>query len=179
MDGYFDRILGIVQKTGDRVIVVDPTKQQAYVVMGLDQYESIMDLQSPKQAPAGFTEEDFDLVDVDEVMQTQGVAPMPDASIWEVMTDAPKQDKEPSATWDLAKLSASERRDLEQAFYAQKKAERGVVQEEVGVKVDSSKEKGEFKPFVANPPTRTHTPQEQPKKPVSSPEESFYLGSVE
>ncbi len=42
MNGQFKRILDLVRRTGDRMIVTDADGESAYVVMGLDQYEDLI-----------------------------------------------------------------------------------------------------------------------------------------
>ena len=42
MNHQFKRILDLVRRTGDRMIVTDPDGEETYVVMGLDQYEAIL-----------------------------------------------------------------------------------------------------------------------------------------
>lgn len=41
-EGTIRRLLGIVEKTGDKVIVTDPAGEHPYVLMGLDQYERMI-----------------------------------------------------------------------------------------------------------------------------------------
>ena len=42
MKDQLKRILNLVRKTGDTMIVTDPNGDDVYVVMGLDQYENIL-----------------------------------------------------------------------------------------------------------------------------------------
>jgi len=166
MEGYFERILQLVQKTGDRVIVTDPSLKKAFVIMDLDQYEAIVNLNavSRKEQEEGFTEEDFDLIDAaeevlpapkkdkeDALLVEESKKPGLDPTIWQVMSKGPA--KEINNTWDMAKLSEEERIELERAFYAHK---------------NYKQEKS---------PNLPHSDDLNGGKP--SPEESFYLGSVE
>jgi hypothetical protein len=41
MKDILERALNLIRKTGDKVIIVDPGDESAYVVMGLDDYENI------------------------------------------------------------------------------------------------------------------------------------------
>lgn len=42
MNRQFKRILDLVRRTGDRIVVTDPDGEESYVVMGLDQYEALI-----------------------------------------------------------------------------------------------------------------------------------------
>ncbi len=42
MNTVFRRILALARRTGDRIIVTDPEGEEVFVLMGLDQYESIL-----------------------------------------------------------------------------------------------------------------------------------------
>lgn len=42
MDRQLKRILDLVRRTGDRMVVTDPNGHDAYVIMGLDQYEDLL-----------------------------------------------------------------------------------------------------------------------------------------
>lgn len=42
MKAQFQRILDLVRRTGDRMVVTDPDGEHAYVVMDLDQYEDLL-----------------------------------------------------------------------------------------------------------------------------------------
>lgn len=175
MEGYFERILQLVQKTGDRVIVTDPSLKKAFVIMDLDQYESILSLQA-SSGEEGFTEEDFDLANAVEEVQPKKYDP--DPTIWQVMTQ--EANKNPESTWDMNKLTAEERVELERAFYAHKKAghlEKKQAEEHVqrGVVVKNPEETGNNSGSIT---------VKSASEPVSggikkTPEESFYLGSVE
>lgn len=65
MDTRFQRILSLVKRTGDRVVVTDPNGDDAFVVMGLDQYEDLIDsfdyLNTDFEGEEGSEEEDIDL----------------------------------------------------------------------------------------------------------------------
>lgn len=42
MSAIFDRVLNLIKKTGDRVIIVEEKTENAYVVMNFDAYEKIV-----------------------------------------------------------------------------------------------------------------------------------------
>lgn len=47
-----NRLIDLVGKTGDKVVVTDPAGEKPYVLMSLDQYENLMNGASePKKAP--------------------------------------------------------------------------------------------------------------------------------
>ena len=43
MNRQLKRILDLVRRTGDRMVVTDPDGEEAYVIMGLEQYEEILE----------------------------------------------------------------------------------------------------------------------------------------
>ena len=51
------RLLGIVEKTGDKVIVTDPAGEHPYVLMSLDQYERLIGSASEKPIEAKVSQE--------------------------------------------------------------------------------------------------------------------------
>ncbi|HBR80493.1 MAG: hypothetical protein UX09_C0001G0018 [Candidatus Uhrbacteria bacterium GW2011_GWE2_45_35] len=52
MDYQFQRLLDLVRRTGDRLVVTDPNGEDTYVLMGLDAYEKIADrTASPTDSP--------------------------------------------------------------------------------------------------------------------------------
>lgn len=46
------RLLGLVEKTGDKVIVTDPAGERPYVLMSLDQYERLLETSRPIAVPS-------------------------------------------------------------------------------------------------------------------------------
>ena len=51
-DNITRRLLGLVEKTGDKVIVTDPAGEHPYVLMSLDQYERLVGAPPAAQSPA-------------------------------------------------------------------------------------------------------------------------------
>jgi len=47
MDHQFKRLLNLVRRTGDRLVVTDPNGEDAYVLMGLEAYEKLADTLTP------------------------------------------------------------------------------------------------------------------------------------
>lgn len=123
MDQHFKRILNLVRRTGDRMVVTDPNGQDAYVVMGLDAYEALIEAQefsadlvaeqevqghraTMPDAPPPEAEDD---VPPEESLQEQAER---DLRVWEAMRPAGTEGK----TWDMTKLSEAEKREVEQAY---------------------------------------------------------------
>lgn len=132
MKDQLKRILNLVQKTGDTMIVTDPNGDDVYVVMGLDQYENLRNIdvfepelemdelegyrQSFPQSPSAWG----DVVETDE-LEVVGDVIEKNPDIWSVMKPAGEEGE----TWDLAKLSENEAEDLEEKYkkYAQEPIE--------------------------------------------------------
>ena len=110
MKDQLKRILGLVRKTGDTMIVTDPEGQDAYVVMDLDQYELFLGFAGDEEF------EDFEEEPVDESALAQEEAqpaPVEDLpDIWGVMPPAGTE----SETWDPDVLTENEKKDLEQQY---------------------------------------------------------------
>lgn len=120
MNENFKRILDLARRTGDTMIVTDPDGQDAFVLMDLDQYEMLMDVDhaidpyadgdwSDVDEMAGYDlidEEQSDFVPVSEVIAEQA----PD--IWQTMQSA----GEKGETWDVASMSESEILELEKQY---------------------------------------------------------------
>lgn len=121
MKDQLKRILKLVRKTGDTMIVTDSDGENAYVVMNLDQYENLLDAQDDFSSEI----EDFDDImgePVDPVWTNAGPSKIteiiePTLDIWNTMKPA----GELGETWDLSKMSEDEVVDLEKQYekYAQ------------------------------------------------------------
>ena len=114
MNKAFRRILDLIRRTGDRMVVTDPDGEDAFVVMDLDQYEALLGIDD------GFMD---DFLGDDDTQPTPPTPPAPPAAeaeppkeIWDVM--APSDEP----TWDYAKLTDAERADFEQKFAEAAKA---------------------------------------------------------
>lgn len=110
MENHLKRVLSLVRKTGDTMIVVDKDGQESFVVMDLDQYEMLLDAQ--------FMEEDWDDGILEEGVQEEEIQPEskktmgPD--IWDVMPEAGDEGE----TWDVDQLSQEEFSNLEKQYEA-------------------------------------------------------------
>jgi hypothetical protein len=126
MKDQLKRILNLVQKTGDTMIVTDPNGEDVYVVMGLDQYENLRnteffdpetelsDLESHLPPTSSFPN-DVSWVEEGEVaVSVKEDIPHGEKSsdIWASMKPA----GEDGETWDLTKMSEDEVIDLEEQY---------------------------------------------------------------
>ena len=106
MEQYLKRVLNLVRRTGDTMVVVDKDGEDAFVVMDLDRYEHLVE-------EASFLDEEFD-EDVDDSSEKLVFSedPEPELSIWDVMQPADEEGQ----TWDLQHLSKEELSDLEKNY---------------------------------------------------------------
>lgn len=102
MTDSFRRILDLVRKTGDTMVVTDPNGENVFVVMDLNQYEMLL-------------ESDF----VPEEEEDE-------KDIWETMKPADKEGE----TWDLSKMDEGELADLEAQYrqFAHSRVQEAVAQ---------------------------------------------------
>jgi hypothetical protein len=108
MKDSFRRILDLVRRTGDRMVVTDPDGEDAFVVMDIDEYEALVDLETQYFGHLGGEDGE------DEPAKTQAPRPPKGPDIWDAMPQA--QDAESAETWDFDKLSPKEKADFEAAF---------------------------------------------------------------
>lgn len=173
MDKQLRRILDLIRRTGDRMVVTDANGEDVYVVMGLEQYESLVDVSLPDDEGGwdeGWWDDNAGLDKPNGGPGTQGgfaepetVAPPAPSTqpapsdIWEAMQPA----GEPGDTWDLSKMSDVEKSDLERQFqeYQRQKEQESSAKAPVSQKPEESKE--------------------TPAKEEDFGEEQFYLEPVE
>lgn len=110
MENHLNRVLKLVRKTGDTMVVVDKDGDDAFVVMDLDQYEMMLDAQMSYEDD--WQDEDFEEPVEIEPEQASQSAQGPD--IWNVMQKA--EDK--GETWDIDQLSEGEFAELEKQYQA-------------------------------------------------------------
>ncbi len=91
MENHLKRVLNLVRKTGDTMVVVDREGDDSFVVMDLDRYEALLDSQA-------------DFEGEPEHLQTP--------NIWDVMQEAGSE----TETWDIDQLSDDEFADLEKQY---------------------------------------------------------------
>jgi len=94
MTQQFRRILDLVRKTGDTLVVTDPDGDDVFVVMGMEQYEWLIGEEAGEAKEAEETKE------ADE------------KDIWGAMKPA----HEDGETWDLSKMDKNELSDLEEQY---------------------------------------------------------------
>jgi len=109
MNKSFRRILDLIRRTGDRMVVTDPDGEDAFVVMDIDQYEALLGLDDGLM-------DDFLGDDPDPEPSTPPAPPVleaePPKDIWDVMPEAGQNEP----TWDYAKLTEEERAEFERKF---------------------------------------------------------------
>lgn len=129
MKDQLKRILNLVRKTGDTMIVTDPNGDDVYVVMGLDQYENIINGSNFDHPEEILDEQEgyrhsipqengwvWGGEAVDESLEEEE-SPEKKPDIWSAMKPAGEEGE----TWDLTQMSEEEVVDLEEQYkkYAQ------------------------------------------------------------
>ena len=101
MENHLKRVLNLVRKTGDTMVVVDKDGDDSFVVMDLDQYEMLLDSHK-------------DLSDLSPEAPGGGKPPanQDSANIWDVMQEAGEEGE----TWDVDQLNDEELADLEKQY---------------------------------------------------------------
>jgi hypothetical protein len=94
MSNHLKRILDLVRRTGDTMVVVEKDDDTGFVVMDLAKYEILQDSAGTPASTSRFQP--------------------PTSHIWDVMTDA----KQEAETWDPDALSEQEMLDLEKQYAA-------------------------------------------------------------
>lgn len=97
MENHLKRVMALIRKTGDTMIVVDKDGQESFVVMDLDQYERLLNTPSIEIPP--------------EASPTSNFQP-PTSNIWDVMQEAGEEGE----TWDIDQLSEQELQVLEKQY---------------------------------------------------------------
>jgi hypothetical protein len=146
MKNQFERVLNLVRRTGDTMIVVDKEGDDAYVVMDLDQYEAMLGESAQKpseQAPAQVSQQE----------------------VWDLMQQA----GDSGETWDMGQMSAEELADLEQQYreFAARHVQQAI--EETQEIVEKVEEIEENTPEFAPEPEPEPEPKAEPE-PVEEPE---------
>lgn len=110
------RILKLVRRTGDTMVVTDPNGEDVYVVMNLDQYENLLglnELSSEQEESDRFNEknEDFSWME-SEISNKSEISTDSAPDIWETMKPA----GEVGETWDTSIMSEEELANLERQY---------------------------------------------------------------
>jgi hypothetical protein len=162
MKDQLKRILNLARKTGNTMIVTDPDGVDAYVVMDLDQYESLLEPKGEKPSETeGFDISDEEIDDFPWVSEKQPLFPEPKSpkpDIWNSMQPAGEQGE----TWDLSKMSDDEVVDLEKQY--QKYAQEAFAAQESASKPEDEKKEN---------------PLNLEEKEEDFGEEQFYLEPIE
>jgi hypothetical protein len=143
MDHQLKRLLNLVRRTGDRLVVTDPNGEDTYVLMGLEAYENLTDRLSPNDFKPfdhdGFDgpRKDFldDYYDEDENYDSEELAEDfdPDWKIPDEFLVKPSVSSSPqinektiwdtmppagdkSETWNPEKLNEEEKKIVEEKF---------------------------------------------------------------
>lgn len=95
MEQHLKRILELIRKTGDTVIVVEKEEERAFVVMNIDKYENLLDGQTSFKPT--------------HAAQAEAA---PRKAIWDIMRGA----GEGGETWDIDQLNKEELAGLEKQY---------------------------------------------------------------
>ena len=153
MQYQFQRILDLVRRTGDRMVIMDPEGNQPFVIMDIDQYEMLLDFDG------GFSDDDHEEEEFEdfseEIQESESdniklSSPEPEkdlsSDIWKTLQSA----NTTGETWDLSRLTTDELCHLEQAYqqFVEEKCEKVdcIAEEEASDKEnlnDSGKDFGE------------------------------------
>ena len=117
------RILDLAKRTGDRVIVTDPDGDEAFVLMGFDQYEAMLGAK-PKTTvlPAKKGLDDGPRLRQDRARRPVAESTDFDDSAPPDLFDLMKPAGESGDTWDLGKMSEGEREEVLRQFTAYQEA---------------------------------------------------------
>lgn len=123
MDHQFKRILDLVRRTGDRLIITDSDGHNAYVVMDLDQYETLIDLEGDyfdDELPDSASNDldflsDKDLIS-ESVSTSEKIDMMPPkdspGDIWQAMKPADSK----AETWDINQMGDQDLQEVENQY---------------------------------------------------------------
>lgn len=148
MDKQFRRILDLVRRTGDRMVVTDSDGENVYVVMDVEAYEALVEMEGqvfdqlassqPAQTPDIGNHSEIQARPSEDV---QAVSAQAEPRVWDHMATERGQE-----TWDISQLSPEELADLEQKFAEHSNKMKKAAQQEVSTNVtveDSGTETGE------------------------------------
>ncbi|TAL51114.1 hypothetical protein EPN81_00755 [Patescibacteria group bacterium] len=102
MENHLKRVLDLVRRTGDTMVVVDKDSNDSFVVMDLDRYEMLLDAQE------GFEDD----VEESDFQPESSVKSAMGGNIWDVMQEAGDEGE----TWDIDQLSEEEFTELEKQY---------------------------------------------------------------
>ena len=167
MKDQLKRILKLVRRTGDTMVVTDPNGEDVYVVMNLDQYENLLDLNEEsvfvdgESGECNDSEEDFSWMP-SETSRNSEISTDSAPDIWSTMQSA----GENGETWDTSIMSDEELANLERQY--KEFAEKSVSE----VISDQSSSIGEL---IPEEPKKLETPLNE----EDFGEEQFYLEPID
>ncbi|PLX20622.1 hypothetical protein C0584_05275 [Candidatus Parcubacteria bacterium] len=95
MNSKFDRIIKLVKKTGDRIVVFDSNEpENAYAIMSLDEYEKISDNNSDLR---GLTEDQM----IDKINRDIALWKNDDNSPETEVEEEKKTEEKPKRSWNI------------------------------------------------------------------------------
>jgi hypothetical protein len=153
MEQHLKRVLNLVRRTGDTMVVVDKEGEDSFVVMDLDRYEHLLD-------EISFFDEEID--DFSEEPSPPKVEES-ESTIWDVMQTAEGEGE----TWNLDQLSEEELSDLEKNY------------KEFAARHETIKQNESSKLEVGNPDKEKEIENQQKKSDEEYGEEQFYLEPIE
>lgn len=150
MKDQFRRILNLVRHTGDTMVVTDTNGEDVYVIMDIDQYELLLNMEE-NGLDADLNDECLEEDESDEFIPQEPDVHAP-TDIWEAMKPAGEE----GDTWDPSAMNEAELADLEKQYHA-------FTQKNVQTAIQETEK----------------TVEKIPEKPDEFGEESFYLEPVE
>ncbi|TAK03311.1 type II toxin-antitoxin system Phd/YefM family antitoxin [Patescibacteria group bacterium] len=136
------RILELSKRTGDRVIITDPEGEDAFVVMGLDQYEGLLGPGKVERVENTEKVERTGRMDGPSLRQDRDIRPLqpkdedaPPPDLFDLMKPA----NEAGDTWDIGKMSDGEREDVLRQFMAYQGEEEKDAPKSPGMNLNSAK----------------------------------------
>ena len=170
MNDQFRRILDLVRRTGDRMVVTDPEGNDAFVVMDLESYEQMIDLEDHVFEDFGDTD---GLTEIDSEKPVTSHLSPETSGIFDHMPSAGQN----TETWDINKLSSEELAELEKKFAEfSEKVEEVAANEDVGRSQEDVVLHNESEETPTNDPL---TPAADSKEDDEFGEEQFYLEPIE
>jgi hypothetical protein len=116
MNNNFERVLSLVRRTGDKMVVFDKETDSSYVVMDFEEYELLVDVQDDLCEMVGHDpyELDDDVQPVEGSFDEDHSGEGGEINVWDVMQGAGKGGE----TWDPASLTDNELVELEEQYQA-------------------------------------------------------------
>ena len=176
MNSQFRRILELVRRTGDRVVVTDPNGQDAYVVMGLDQYEGLIDsIDYFSESEEYWADENIDEYSDSSNVSVADYGASDSAGIWDTMKSA----GDTGETWDIEKMTEDEQGEVKEVFEQAKEIKKSVSEVENPADQQKNAETSEKLEEASGQAKDVSGSEEEGIPSDQSDEEQFYLEPVE